>query len=74
MSGDGEVNVTFDRRGLYRQRARAAPADRRIKQPACAAIEIALLPDNVRISCSSTASPKRERHRRQAQAQLARWH
>ncbi len=35
-------------------------------------IEIALLPDNVRVALQLDGLAERERHRRQAQAQLAR--
>jgi hypothetical protein len=69
-----EVSVTFDERHGY---IASAPE---LRQPIVALslgglrrrIEIALLPDNVRIVLQLDGLAERERHRRRAQAQLAR--
>jgi hypothetical protein len=69
MRGDRlEVNVTFDERGYIG----SAPE---LRQPIVALslaslrkrLEIALLPDNVRIVLQLDGLAERERHRRQAQ-------
>ena len=62
-----EVSVTFDERRLHRQRARAAPPYGRIElgQPT-QRIEIAMLPDDVRVVLQLDGLAERERHRRQA--------
>ena len=53
---------------LHRQRARAAPPYGRIElgQPAPKRIEIALLPDDVRVVLQLDGLAERKRHRRQA--------
>jgi hypothetical protein len=69
-----EVSVTFDERHGY---IASAP---RLRQPIVALslgglrrrIEIALLPDDVRVVLRLDGLAERERHRRRAQAQLAR--
>ena len=69
-----EVSVTFDARHGY---IGSAPE---LRQPVVALslgglrrrIEVALLPDNVRVVLQLDGRAERERHRRRAQAQLAR--
>ena len=69
-----EVSVTFDER---RGHIASAPE---LRQPIVALsmgglrkrIEIALLPDDVRVVLQLDGLAERERHRRQAQAQLSR--
>ena len=69
-----EVSVTFDAERGY---VASAPE---LRQPIVALslaslrkrIEVALLPDNVRIVMQLDGLAERERHRRRAQAQLAR--
>jgi hypothetical protein len=69
-----EVSVTFDERRGY---VASAPE---LRQPIVALslaslrkrIEIALLPDDVRVVLQLDGLAERERHRRRAQAQLAR--
>ena len=69
-----EVSVTFDAERGY---IASAPE---LRQPIVALsltslrrrIEVALLPDNVRIVLQLDGLAERERHRRRAQAQLAR--
>ena len=69
-----EVSVTFDERRGY---VASAPE---LRQPVVALslgglrrkIEVALLPDNVRVVLQLDGRAERERHRRRAQAQLAR--
>ena len=66
-----EVSVTFDERGYI-------GSTPELRQPIVALslgglrrkIEIALLPDNVRIVLQLDGLAERERHRRRAQAQL----
>jgi hypothetical protein len=74
MSGDRlEVNVTFDERGYIG----SAPE---LRSPVMALslgglrrkIEIAMLPDDVRVVLQLDGLAERERHRRRAQAQLSR--
>ena len=68
-----EVSVTFDERGYIGSAAE-------LRQPVVALslgglrrkIEVALLPDNVRIVLQLDGRAERERHRRRAPAQLAR--
>jgi hypothetical protein len=73
MSGDRlEVNVTFDERGYIG----SAPE---LRQAVVALslgglrrkIEIAMLPDDVRVVLQLDGLAERERHRRQAEAQLS---
>jgi hypothetical protein len=69
-----EVSVTF---GAERGYVASAPE---LRQPVVALslgglrrkIEVALLPDNVRVVLQLDGRAERERHRRRAQAQLAR--
>ena len=69
-----EVTVTFDERRGY---IASAPE---LRHPIVALslgglrrqVEIALLPDNVRVVLQLDGRAERERHRRRAQAQLAR--
>ena len=68
-----EVSVTFDAERGY---VASAPE---LRQPVVALslgglrrrIEVALLPDNVRVVLQLDGRAERERHRRRAQAQLA---
>ena len=62
-----EVSVTFDERRLHRQRTRtAAPVVALSLGGLRRKIEIALLPDDVRVVLQLDGLAERERHRRQA--------